>query len=110
MPFETGKIFEFSDSILTLTITNGKETYMLKVKPTMDASGLTLKWKNESYYASHEQAKQHIRLALKITSVSNYTSPHTVCFHVPFYPNLIVSKENIDSIMSVVDEILNSYV
>ncbi len=113
MAFETGTIYEFSNSSIILTIYNpadpDKDAYKVKMGPTTVSGMVHISWNHDKYCATIQQAKDHIRLALKIASISQYSTPHYVKFSCPFYPNLAVPVEKIETILPVIDQILASY-
>jgi hypothetical protein len=108
---ETGKIYEYSDTFMILNVYNPKKEggYTLKVGPTTVPGIIRITWRNQSYSATIEQAKEHIRLALKIAGGSQYSTPHNVRFFCPFYPNVVVPVEKVNTIMELVDQILANY-
>jgi hypothetical protein len=105
----TGKIGEYCDCVISLKIGNGTDEYQLTVGPTSKDNVLKVRWNKESYSATPQQAKAHIRTALNIAKVSTYKTPQYVNLSVPFYPTLSVPLEKIDTILPMVDEILDNY-
>jgi hypothetical protein len=114
MSFESGKIEEFSTSPIQIEIVNKSDptaTFVLTVKPTDVANLFTIASNRLTikYTASTEQAKQHIKDALEIARISMYATPHHVILHVPYYPNLSITPDKMESVLPIINRILDNY-
>jgi hypothetical protein len=114
MSLESGKIEEFSIAPIQIEIINKSDptaTFVLTVKPTDVANLFTIASNKltKRYNASMEQAKQHIKDALEIARISMYANAHHVIFHVPYYPNLSISPDKMESVLPLINRILDNY-
>lgn len=116
MPFETGKIYEFSNTEVVVVICNPKNPYdegskyMLKVSPSLIPNMLSVVWRKESYAATPKQIKQHILDAIDIARISNYADTHELRMQLPYYPILVISLKQITESIPLISRILDNYV
>ncbi len=107
MVFETGKIYEFSDSCISVKI---GEIFRLLIKPTTETGFMRVLWKKEEYCASFDQIKQHILDAIEIAKLSEYANTETLTVSIPFYPPLTLPLSEADKGLAVLKKALYNYV
>lgn len=93
-----GKIFEFQDKAIRLTLENPEQPhtkYVLTVGPSTYNGIMNIHQGGSTYGATPEQAKQHILDAIEMASLSVYASNHTLRLDIPFYPNMIIPLTNL---------------
>ncbi len=107
MVFETGKIYEFSDSCISVKI---GEIFSMLIKPTTQTGLMRVLWKKEEYCASFDQIKQHILDAIEIAKLSKYAESETLTVSIPFYPPLTLPLLEADKGFQVLKKALDNYV
>ena len=106
-----GKIFEFQDKAIRLTLENPEQPntkYVLTVGPSTVDGVMNVRHAGNTYGATPEQAKQHILDAIEIASLSLYASNHTLTLNIPFYPNIIVQLSNLPAMKSILMRALDN--
>lgn len=108
----TGVIAEFANTCVFIEIKDGKESsFTLKVYPAthVNAFNITSSNSKDSYCATTEHAKQHIKDALEIARLSLYAPTHQLILKVPFYPNLAVEVDKMESVLPLINRVLDNY-
>jgi hypothetical protein len=116
-PDDVGKIVEFQDKPLKLTICKAEDMakpgnenkFVLSVGPTKKNHVYRVRWNNESYSTTAEKAKEHILTALEIARISTYAPTHLIGIHVPFYPFLQMQATEIEKALAVFKTAVDNY-
>ncbi len=107
----TGKIFEFEDKAIRLTLENPEQPntkYVLTVCPSTLDGVMNVRHAGNTYCATPEQAKQHILDAISIASLSLYASNHTLTLTVPFYPSIIIRLTDLPTMKPILMQALDN--
>lgn len=110
----TGVIAEFTDtSSVCIEIKDLKDSlFTLKVCPTTgydNAFNITSSNSKDRYCATTVQAKQHIKDVLEIAKLSLYAPTHQLILKIPFYPNLVVAVDKMESVLPLINRVLDNY-
>lgn len=110
--FETGKITEFGDFPVTLTITNtaaAQNSFVVKMEPSTVKNMFNVTCYNSRYCATRQQARQHIIDSIEIASMSQGTAPYIIQLKVPMYPHIEFDTKNTASMMPLITKVLDNY-
>lgn len=116
-PDHVGKIVEFSDVFLRLTICKAEDVdkpgnankFILSVGPTTTNHVYKVRCNDKSYCATAEKAKEHILTAMEIARISTYAPTHLIGIHVPFYPMLLMKATEIEKALAVFKTAVDNY-
>ncbi len=116
-PDHVGKIVEFCDAFLRLTICKPEDMskpgnegkFILSVGPTTTNHVYKVRCNNNTYCATAEKAKEHLLTALEIARISTYAPTHLIGIHVPMYPFLQMNATEIEKALAVFKTAMDNY-